>query len=419
MTKRWRSCWVMAAVLAVGLLLRLYALAPYANGPSMYADDNGYLLSAVNFLHTGYLSYNDLSGQSSAICVGLPALLSLLLKIFGYTSQGLWLAHVAFSCIGLLSALAVYALLKNLVSERAGWLGAALCAWLPDMVSVNCFFCTETPYLCLNLFALYHWIRCVRRWSVGRYIAGTVCMLCACSFKGLGLLAVVAPLAMLLYAKVPLRQWLPKAAITVMAFVLAFSPWWLRNEKLLGQFVPFTSNRGDIQLLGTYQGIGYPEGDYASKVTELDAEAWAEGYEADGVRRFARRGEVGRERMAQWLRENPAGFLITHFLYNPLKLTLMRGADIRLIPERLADLIWWGSLLLALWGLLCPRFGAKVNRGYYAPAVYLLVATLVTAFYVPLTRYGEAQVPLWLMYAAAGAWDILSRAKGRKKLFCN
>ena len=52
-----RAALVLAAILAVGLALRVAAILPYAMGPNTYSDDNGYLTSGVTFARTGYVSY--------------------------------------------------------------------------------------------------------------------------------------------------------------------------------------------------------------------------------------------------------------------------------------------------------------------------------------------------------------------------
>ena len=79
------------------------------------------------------------------------------------------------------------------------------------------------------------------------------------------------------------------------------------------------------------------------------------------------------------------------------------------VSPRYSQWLWWGALIVALWGLICPRFGKKAVEGYYMPALYLLAATLITAVYAPLPRYGISHFPLWLFYTAAGAQDLLRR----------
>ena len=407
-----RAAAILAALLAVGLALRIAAIVPFAMGPNTYSDDNGYLTSGVTFARTGYVAYADPGLQTSAIGPGMPVVLGMLLRLTGADAHGLVAAHIAFSCFGLLTAIAAYLLGELLCSRGAGLLAAALCALDPSLISTNILFLTESPYMCLNLFAMYGFVRCAREWNFKCYWTGVACMCAAALFKGLALLVAVAAVAVLVRRRVRAAIWLPRVAVAALAFVLLFTPWWVRNGKVVGGFVPFTANRGDIQLMATYEGIGCPEGSYEDAVLLSDKEAWEQGYQDDMERRFARRGEMGKERMLQWLREAPLGFIATHLLYKPLKLTVQHMNTVDLLPDRLMAL-WWGRCLAAAVGwLVCPRMGGKAGLGYYAPAIYLLAATMITAFYVPLPRYGAPHVPVWLFYTAAGGADLARRLHG-------
>ena len=352
-----RAVLVLAVLLALGLALRVAAIVPYAMGPNTYSDDNGYLTSGITFARTGYIAYADPGLQTTAIGPGMPLLLGGLIALLGADPAGLVAAHIVFSCIGLLTAIAAYLLGELLCSRTAGLIAAGLCVLEPALLSVNIVFLTETPYMCLNLFAIYFLVASVREWRWGRYWAGVLCMCGAAFFKGLGLLALVAPAALLLRRRENLRPWLLRACAALAAFVLLFIPWWVRNGLLTGEFVPFTANRGDIQLMGSYIGFGYPEGTYEEAVLQSDREAWEQGYQDDMERRFARRGEMGKERLWQWFTENPLAFVASHLLYKPLALTVSHLRTVDLMPDRLMALVWWGCLALAAWGLLCPRLG--------------------------------------------------------------
>ena len=406
-----RAALALALLLALGLALRVAAILPYTMGPNTYSDDNGYLTSGVIFARTGYIAYADPGLQTTAIGPGMPFLLGGLIALFGAEPSGLTAAHIAFSCIGLLTAIAAYLLGTLLCSRMAGLWAAALCVLEPALISTNIVFLTETPYMCLNLFAMYFLLACVKQWRWSRYWAGVLCMCGAAFFKGLGLLVLIAPAALLARRGERLRPWLPRAGAALLAFGLLFLPWWVRNYAVTGEFVPFTANRGDIQLMGSYEGFGCPEGTYEEAVLEADREAWEQGYQEDMERRFARRGEMGKQRLAQWFREAPVGFVLSHLIYKPVKLTLQHMTTVDLLPDRLMALVWWICLAAAVWGLLCPRWGGRAGRGYYAPALYLLAATLATAIYVPLPRYGVSHVPVWLFYTGAGAADLLGRLR--------
>lgn len=412
-----RTLALLAAVLLLGLAMRVAIISRYTYGPNTFSDDNGYLTGGITFANTGYISYENPEVQTTATCVGMPFLVGTLVRLFGYTQSGLMASHIVFSSIGLLSAVAVYLLGSLLHSRLAGLLAAAMCALEPGMATVSCVFLTETPYICLNLFAIYCWIRCSQRWSLRCFWAGVLCMIGAALFKGLALLSVIAALPVLWRRRVPVRRWAGRAAVAALAFVLCFAPWWVRNEILLDRFVMFTANRGDIQLMGSYMGIGCPEGDYDEMVVQMDKEAWEEGYQADVERRFARRGEVGKERLQEWFRTRPVAFVFSHVAYKPFVLITSPLQALPLLPQRLHNALWYAVLLLAAWGLLAAR--KRSAPDVYAPAWYLLVGVLVTAVYAPLARYSAPYQPLWIVYAAIGAsecWRMITARRAPRAL---
>lgn len=405
---------ILLVALALGLLARIFVITLYSQGPNTYSDDNGYLTGAITFVKTGYVSYDVADQQTSAICLGMPFLLGGLIKCFGYTPAGQIAVHIAFSCISLLSAVMIYLLGSLLFDRLSGLIGGVLCAIQPSLLSVSCVFLTETPYVCLNLMAMYFLIRWVREEKIILFWAGMLSMIAAALFKGLGLMVLIVPFAMLIRRKTPVKTMLKYVALGAIAFALCFAPWWVRNYEKLGRFVPFTANRGDIQLMGSYMGIGYPEGTYDEKVVELDAEAWIEGFQFDVERRFARRGEVGKERLSLWFEENPVAFVFSHVIYKPFMLITGHLQAVEVVPEKLGNCAWYGCLLLSLWGLFSPKFDGRKAKDGYIPLVYLAIAVFATAIYAPISRYGVPYVPLWLMYAGVGASSLLGRVCKKK-----
>lgn len=378
---------VLAIILMVAMAVRIGCIALWYMGPNTYSDDNGYLTSGVVFANTGYVAYASPDVQTSAICYGMPLTLGALLTVFGATPGGLIASHIAFSFFGLFTILAAYLLATMLSGRCAGLITAALCAVHPTLIMANAVFLTETPYMCLNLFAIYFLMRWAKEDHFGCFWGGVVCMCAAATFKGLALLAATA-------------------------FVLCFLPWWVRNMQVTDSFVPFTSNRGDIKLLGSFDGIGCPEGSYEETILALDREAWEQSYQEDTMRRFDIRGEVGEERLSQWFRQAPVGFLITHLLYKPLKLTLLNWTPLDLLPEWLCTAFWWLCLALAGWGMMSQKRRSGVILD--GTVLYLLVATFATAVYAPLSRYGGPHIPIWLVYSGIGCADILCRTRQKK-----
>ena len=410
-----QKAWLfLAVVLLLGFGLRLVPILQYEMGPNTFSDDNGYLTGGITFAAHGYVSYDDTAYQTTATGPGMPVLLGSLFTLFGCSAGGLLAVHISFASIGLVTAVGVYMLGTLLRDRLTGLLAAAFCALEPGLVSVNSLFLTETPYMCLNVFVMYCFIRCAKEWNLRVYWMGILCLLLGAMFKGLILMAPLAALPLILRGWENIKRWIPRAVIVLAAFVIGFSPWWVRNWQVLERFVPFTANRGDLQLLGSYIGWGCPEGTYEETILQLDAEAWQQGVQDDVELRFARRGEVGRERLAEWFRTRPVGFVLTHLLYKPFVLTTSHLMQEPFVSERYSQWLWWGMLAVAVWGLLCPKAGKKADPGYYLPALYLLVATMITAVYAPLPRYGVSHIPLWLIYTAAGTADLCLRVTRRK-----
>lgn len=413
MKKTWltsrRTAALLGLILVLGLAVRMAIILQFSMGPNFYSDENGYLTGGITFANTGYISYTDADGRTSATCVGMQMTLGALFSLLGYTPNGQIAAHILWSSISLMTAFIAYLFAKRWSGCLTGLVAAAFCAVEPGLVTASCLFTTETPFICLSLSAMYLLAQWVEEDSFPCFWGGVLCVIGAALFRGVALMTLIVPIVLLIRKRPPLRPLLAKIAVAVLAFVLVFTPWWVRNAKMSNRFVIFTTNSGDIQLLGSYIGFGAPEGTYEEMVVELDAEAWAHGFQNDGVRRFERRGEVGKERLGQWFRENPVGFVMTHLFYKPWLLITGHNMSFQILPEKVTDAAWWLCLLLAVWGLITARRGLGKPPSFYALAVYLLIGCVTSAMFAPLDRYGLPYFPLWLMYAACGFTDLCSR----------
>jgi 4-amino-4-deoxy-L-arabinose transferase-like glycosyltransferase len=286
-------------------------------------------------------------------------------------------------------------------------------AFEPGVVSQNCVFITETPYMCLTVFALYFLLRCVLCWRMRYFYAGLACFCAAALLKGL---AVLIPLAVLLYAlrrRVPLVKWLPRIVLALVTCALILLPFSVQNKLSGGSLAPFSTSQGDQKLLGTYWGLGYPEGSYDQALAALYSG------EQERDEKIASRGEYADERYAQWISENPAGFLFTQLMYKPAAL-ITQNYYIKIlgIPIRLVNVLWWGVLALAACGVVgSRRRRAERPPGFYVPLLYLALAVPITAIWIPIARYNAPHVPLIAFYAAVGMLDLWAwvRRAGKRK----
>ena len=411
---------VLALILLIGLGLRIAVTLAFPMGINNFSDDNAYINSAVIFLNTGYITYALPGVPSGVLGPGMPLVLGLLFTLFGYQPAGIVAAHIAFACIGLLTAIGIYKLGALIHSRKAGVIAAALIVLDAGILSTNSVFYTETPYTCLVIFSLYGYLSCVNEWKLSRFLLGTACLCGAIAFKGLALLVPVVMALVLLKRRIRLRVWLPKALVALAICALVFLPWCVRNQRVIGTFTPFPISQGDQKLLGTYVGVGYPEGSYEEATTALDAEAWEQNFQGDKIQRIARRGEVAQERLTEWFQEQPIAFLYTHLVYKPVSLLLQPFYPDRLfnLPDRVVQYAWWGMLATAACGMILARVRKRVfKKGFWMPLLYLCLAIPLTAVMVPLARYNAPHVPFVMLYTAvwiAEVWAWLSRRKQRR-----
>lgn len=403
----------LTLVLIVGLVARVVIIFQFSMGPNTYSDENGYLTGAITFANTGYISYSDADSRTSATCVGVQFTVGTLLRLFGYTPHGQIAAHVVYSSISLITAFIAFLFVTRWAGNGAGLLAAVLCTFEPGLMTSSCLFLTETPFICLCMSAMYLMTRWLEDDSFACYWGSVLCVIGAALFRGVALMTLIVPVALLIQKRKSLRPLLSKIAVAVLAFVLVFTPWWIRNAKMYDRFVMFTTNSGDIKLLGSYVGFGVPEGTYNEMVLELDAEAWREGFQEDPVRRFARRGEVGKERLSKWFSESPVKFILSHVFYKPFLLVTTHAMSLNVVPKGMADFAWWLIVLLAIWELLISQFGSEKPASFRAMAIYLLIGCMASAVYVPLDRYGLPYYPVWLMFAACAMKDLFCRISKR------
>lgn len=404
----WR--WLLL-ILLIGFSLRAATTLALPMGVNNFSDDNAYLTSAITFLNTGYVTYSNSLVPTGVIGPGMPLVLGLLFALFGYQQAGLLAAHIAFACIGLITAIGIYRLGELLHSRKVGVIAAALVALDMGIISTNSAFYTETPYTCLVVFSLLYYLSCIREWKLHRFLLGTACLCGMLAFKGLALLVPLVIVLVLFHSRIRISQWLPKGLIALSLCALVLLPWCVRNLSVTGTFTPFPTSQGDQKLLGTYVGLGYPEGTYSEATTALDAEAWNQNYQDDKLRRIARRGEVAQQRINEWVQENPLAFLYTHLLYKPFALLVQPFYPDKIfgIPERMVRYEWWVLLGIAAFGVVSAKSSKrKQQKGFYVPLLFLSIAVPITAVFVPISRYNAPHAPFIMLYAAVGIVQMLS-----------
>jgi len=284
----------LAAILAVGLLVRLAALAAIPTRP--VSDFYGYFVVAKNLVARGRFATGDgvLDARRSP---AYPALLSVALRA-APESRALAAAKAANLALFLAAGLAGAALARRLGGDRAGLWTAAVLSLLPRSILMSDLLAAE------NLLApllLAYLLLCARSWtgppSAGRaaalgLLAGLLCLTRAVLY-----FAPAVWLAGALAGRLGWRRVVRELAVMLVVAHAVLLPWALRNARTFGRFTPFNLSGGVGLFLANNPGA---TGQWY---------AWAEDLERlhPGViaRGDAAVDDAAREEAWRWIRAHP------------------------------------------------------------------------------------------------------------------
>jgi 4-amino-4-deoxy-L-arabinose transferase-like glycosyltransferase len=340
---------------------------------------------------------------------GYPLLLAGLFRVFGDNPPVL-AARALSAVLGGIAVGVVGWWTTQLFDERAGRWAGWIAALYPGGVSMGAFVLSEAPFCPFMLLELALW-GLAGRASTGRLavtlalaggVAGGIATLIRPSWLLFTPLALIVGLAIDSRRR---RQLLIGSAMCA-SLVVCMLPWWVRNARLSGHFVPTTLQLG----ASLYDGLnrtadGGSNMDFVPRFAAdehaVDAVADGELFEARLDRRLAKAAvdwawaNPGRVAQLAWIK-----FLRTWNLW-PNEPTL------RSWPMRLAVLLTYTPLLcLGLVGAwrYTPRGWPYVLA--WLPAVYFL---LLHVIFVSSIRYRE---PAMLALATLAAGVLSGAARG-------
>ena len=178
---------------------------------------------------------------------GYPLLLAGLFAVVGDDPSVLW-ARGLSAVLGVATIVGVACLGRQLFDKRAAWLAALLAMCYPGAVAMSVMVLSEAPFVPCLVAQLNGWIFA---WKSGRRDVQAVgALLAGVAAGGATLMRpswllftpLVLALALLLGPDRRRHAWL--GAWLMLGLVLAMAPWWVRNYRIAGRFVPTTLQVG-------------------------------------------------------------------------------------------------------------------------------------------------------------------------------
>lgn len=362
---------------------------------------------------------------------GYPLLLAPIFRIAGERPSPIW-ARAQSAVFGTLAVAGVWWLAKELFDARAGLIAAAAATIYPGAIAISALVLSEAPFCALMLLQLALWTAAWKAESPRRAVlpavlagvaAGAATLVRPSWLLFTPLAAVVGLLVGNHSAKADSHLPSPRpppggrgrnawiGAAMLAGLIAAMTPWWIRNARLSGRFVPTTLQVG----ASLYDGLN-PRATGASNMA-LAPEP------VKDLRRRAAGGEVPRDaaleieldrrfRVAAWsfARDNPAR-VARLAAVKLMRIWNVRPNEARFSgwPIRLAVLFTYVPIL-ALGTVGAAR---TIRRGWpyimcWLPAVYFTVLHMI---FVSSIRYRQPAM-LGVIVLAAGV--VGSWRKGAK-----
>ncbi|GAB6165369.1 glycosyltransferase family 39 protein [Thermostilla marina] len=340
---------------------------------------------------------------------GYPLLLAPVMMC-GESDVSPLLARLVSVCFGTLTVAGVAWLSARLFDERTALVAAGLCTLYPGSIFTSTLILAEAPFTaclvwCVGVLA--SGVTSKSRASAVGFgaAAGVLAGAAALIRPSFLLFPVFAALLGMLLTKDRRRILLPGAtAVAVMLLVMV--PWWIRNYRVCGRFVPTT-----LQVGPSLYDAFNPEADGSSRMDFTESmvrNVVAAMPEADDIEIELAIDREMKQAAVAWIREHPwdavklAGqkFLRT---WNPVpNLAALR----RPLPAAAIALSYVFVMTTGIGGIVrTMRRGFAYHVVWY-PAVYF---ALLHCVFVGSIRYRQPVMPLMIVFSAAVTVSLWNR----------
>lgn len=357
---------------------------------------------------------------------GYPAILAPLFFFGGENPPVIW-ARLLGAVFGTLTVVAVWWMARLLFDVRTAWIAGWVTALYPGAIATSVFVLSEAPFGLLMMLCLILWGLAAQKKEFG-FKAAVGLALAAGVVAGLATLVrpswvFFVPFAIVVWL---IGDWLnvglnvgtsPTAkrgnrwvlsGVVLVGFVLAMMPWWVRNYRVTGHFVPTTLQTG----AGLYDGLN-PKADGSSDMGYVDHFIALERQEEQATSPdlgFEERVDRRMHREAvTWAKENPGRvaelawvkFLRTWNVWP-------NEASLSSLPVKVVVcMTYLPVLFFAIWGA-CRTFGQGFSYVLcWLPALYF---SMLHTVFVGSIRYRQPAM-LGLIVLAAGVVGSLLKKR--------
>lgn len=321
-----KNNWPICIIMIISLIMHIIALKELGFNYTLNSDDASYINSGITFLKSGKITmHGDLSAQ---IMPGMTFFIALFGFIFGTGTKLIISLKIFWMLMGIFTIYIVYKTIRIFANKYISTLPcifflAADYIWMDNIIL------TETPYIFLFSLIIYYTLKIAIQPCKKYYICIVIFYLLAVFIRpNIGIYPICL-FAYLLLKKYDIKLLFKQCIIAGIILLLLLIPWSYRNYKVFGKFIPLTYGMGNPLLLGTYQGVGYPQDeelDYKSNVDDKMASEMKYYIENPEIKHYMTRyylleydGMKAKYRMDEWWKRDKLSMLKSYFIYKPIE----------------------------------------------------------------------------------------------------
>jgi 4-amino-4-deoxy-L-arabinose transferase-like glycosyltransferase len=408
-----QSWFILTIIYIFGLLVRLIAFVVLSWNRGPHYE----YYQIAEFIVQGNGYWWDWEGWVSPQPTALmPPIYTYFLAVFiSSFSNPVRIIYFAQCLLNALGIIPSYFLGKQLVDKKTGIMAASLYAFFPEMVVMPAKFISEALFLPCIILAFYFFIflkaRLLIRRSYKSFFWLGVFMGLTTLIKTTGSLVTLAFLLSLLLIKERRKlAWL-SIIFLMTGFIVATSPWNIRNLLVMKKPLIFTSNFGFNLWRGNHpwgSGTGYLDQKRFSEA-ELPQE-YLDYLEKGRPKVEIEMDEFFLDEAIRFIKQNPSRYI---------KLVLKRMFYFLTIDPThpltgnffyIAGYIW--VVIFGIWGFILLRRSGPIEPSF------MIAPILIFCFYVPIIivpRFRLIMVLILLMLSALPATSILMTNKHIRK----
>jgi len=410
-------------LLTIYLVISIFALKELSFSYTIMSDDYGYIKSGIRFFEEGIITMHGV--ETAQIMPGMTFLISFFCLIFGTGIKMISALKILLIIFGGATLTYLYKTIKMYSNQFV----ASICSLLlltPDYIWTNNLILTETPYIMLQMMLIYYTLKLSESKKTSSYVMIIICYVLCLFIRPTIALFPIFLFVFLVLKKYEFKRLIKQGIIAAMILICVLTPWIIRNYKIFGDFIPLTYGVGNPLLLGTYQGIGFPDDkelDYENNVyLKMDQEkrfyienreenkelASYYGFEYDELK--------AKYRIQEWWKKDKSSLIKSYLFYKPKMLlsstfywdTLFNiEKDLLIIIHKVEFIIFCLSMLLLL-----------VTKKYIKELIMLLGFYIYNLALYSYTfaygRYALTMYPIRFIIIGLGIGAIIKYIKDRR-----